>query len=131
MIRKIAVHEVMTTRLVTIGPEASINDAIHLLLEHEVSGLPIVDDQGYLVGMLTEQDCLRSAYRSGYYQDPDRTIAEAMTHDVTTIDADEDLMIATTLFLKRSFRRLPVLREGRLVGVVSRRDALRALRMLW
>lgn len=129
MIAKTVVGDVMTTQLRTVAPDASLNEAVDLLLRHSISGLPVVDEAGRLVGILTEQDCLRSAYQSDYYQDRDRAVAKAMTPDVLTIDAEADIMTAMSLFLDRSFRRLPVLSEGRLVGLVSRRDVLRALRV--
>jgi len=122
------VHEFMSTDVVVVRPEASVLEAVALLLEERVTGLPVVNEAGALVGILTEQDCLRVAFQDGYYQGPGRTVAQAMTPDPHTLDADADMMTAIELFLKRPFRRFPVMKNGALVGVLSRRDALRMIK---
>lgn len=124
----VRVKDVMTTKLVVVGPQASLDEAVGLMLDHRVSGLPVVDDSGALRGIVTEQDCLRVAFAERYHQTPERKVESAMTQKVMTIDAGQDIMIAIDLFLRHSFRRLPVLDSGKLVGLISRRDALRALR---
>ena len=124
MIRRTHVHELMTTELLVVRPEAQVHEAVALLLKHQVSGLPVVDEEGALVGMVTEQDCLRAVFQSDYYQDAGRRVADAMTHSPETIDAEADIMTAIDLFLRRPFRRFPVVRDGTLVGILSRREAL-------
>jgi CBS domain-containing protein len=122
------VRDVMTTEVVTVSPETALDRAVDLLLERGIAGVPVVDAAGRLVGMLTEQDCLRVAYAEAYHQGTGRTVSQAMTRDVEGVDATLDLLRAVDIFLRRPFRRLPVLEGDRLVGVISRRDALRALR---
>lgn len=129
MIRIVRVHELMSTELVVVRPEVGVHEAVTILLEQRISGLPVIDDKGALVGIVTEQDCLRVAFQSGYYEAPGRTVAEAMTPSPETLDANADIMTAIDLFLRRPFRQLPVVREGALVGILSRRDALRVLKM--
>ncbi len=128
MIRRITVADVMSTALITTTADAGLAEAADLLVRHGISGLPVLDAAGGLVGIVTEQDCLRVACRRDYYQGGARTVGEAMTRDVVSIDADADIMTAIDAFLRHSFRRLPVLRAGRLVGLVSRTDALRVMR---
>lgn len=123
------VHELMTTALIAVRPETGVHEAVALLLEHRISGLLVTDEGGALVGIVTEQDCLRVGFQNDYYEAPGRTVAEAMTPSPETVDADDDIMTAIDLFLQRPFRRFPVVRNGALVGILSRRDALRVLRM--
>ena len=129
MIQIVRVQDLMSTRLVMVRPETGVHEAVALLLERRISGLPVVDDNGALVGILTEQDCLRVAFGNDYYEAPGRTVAEAMTPSPQTVDANADIMTAIDLFLNCPFRRLPVVRDGALVGILSRRDALRMIRM--
>ena len=121
------VSEIMATRLVTFSPETSIHQAIRILLEKGLSGAPVVNDDGELVGVLSKKDCLRIVFSTSYYQDWGGAVREYMSPEVTTIDADTDLVSAAEFFLNSNFRRFPVLREGQLVGQVSRSDILGAL----
>jgi len=122
------VRDWMSTDLVAAHAGMSVHEAMALLLEHRVSGLPVIDDRGDIVGILTERDCLRVAYAASYYQDLGSLVGETMTREVETIDADADIATAIERFLKSPYRRFPVLQGTRLVGQISRRDVLRALR---
>ena len=128
MIPRTHVHQLMTTELLVVRPEAQVHEAVALLLKHQVSGLPVVDQEGGLVGIITEQDCLRAVFQSDYYQDAGRRVADAMTSSPETIDAEADIMTAIDLFLRRPFRRFPIVRDGTLVGILSRREALRLIK---
>lgn len=122
-----SVADIMATQLVTFSPDTIIHRAIHVLLEKRLSGAPVVDDSGKLVGVLSKKDCLKIVLSSSYHQDWGGTVRDYMSPDVTTIDADTDLMSAAEFFLNSNFRRFPVLRDGRLVGQISRHDVLRSL----
>ena len=123
------VRDYMATQLVTLSEQTEILRAISLLIENEISGAPVVDDQGVLVGMLTERDCMRVALEAGYYAEYGGRVKEYMSTDTVTIDAQESLMRTAERFLKTPYRRYPVTdQDGRLIGQISRRDVLRALR---
>jgi CBS domain-containing protein len=124
------VRDHMSTDLIAARAEMSVHEAMDLLLEHHVSGLPIIDERGGIIGILTERDCLRVAYAASYYQDLGSLVGETMTREVETIDADADIATAIERFLNSPYRRLPVLQGTRLVGQISRRDVLRALKGL-
>ena len=120
----------MATQLVTFLPETNIHKAIKVLLEKRLSGAPMVDDAGELVGVLSKKDCLRVVFSTGYHQDRGGTVSEYMSLEVITIDADTDLVSAAEIFLGSNYRRFPVLRESRLsprssiwvwIGAVGRR----------
>lgn len=122
----VVVRDFMVTRLLTLTPEMSIFEAMRRLLEHRFSGAPVVDAAGKLVGMLSEKDCLRVFASGAYYYDAGGTVSDFMTREVTTVDPDDELFKVADLFLSRSFRRLPVVEDGKLVGQISRRDVLLA-----
>ena len=121
------VRDFMAGSLVTFKPDTDVLDAIHELVQHRIAGAPVVNDQGDLIGMLSELDCLRVALNAGYHQQWGGPVSDFMTPDVESVDADMNIIDLAQKFLNSGFRRFPVLRNNRLVGQISRRDALRAL----
>lgn len=121
------VRDYMTGKLITFKPDLDVLDAIHELVRHRIAGAPVVDDQGELVGMLSELDCLKVALNAGYYGDWGGPVADFMSTNVQTVDAEMNIVDMAQKFLTSGFRRFPVLHGNRLVGQISRRDVLRAL----
>ncbi|HEY5634515.1 MAG TPA: CBS domain-containing protein [Burkholderiaceae bacterium] len=119
--------DIMATRLVTFAPESDIHDAIQVLLDRRLSGAPVVDASGVLVGMLSKKDCLKIAFSARYHDDHGGQVRAYMSAPVHTLDAGMDLASAALHFLDSHYRRFPVLRDGKLVGQVSRADLLKAL----
>jgi Predicted transcriptional regulator, contains C-terminal CBS domains len=95
-------------------------------LRHNISGAPVADETGRLVGMLTAKDCFRAVLHAHYHQEPGETVARFMTRAVQTLEADLDIITAAEAFLASNYRRFPVMQEGRLVGNITRNDLLRA-----
>jgi len=124
------VRDYMAGSIVSFKPETDVLDAIHELVRHRIAGAPVVNDQGELVGMLSELDCLKVSLNAGYYGDWGGPVADFMTPDVETVDADMNIVDLAQKFIDCGFRRFPVLRNNRLVGQISRRDVLRALTTL-
>jgi CBS domain-containing protein len=123
-------RDLMARNLVTLVPETLLFDAIAILLGNDISGAPVVDRDGRLVGLLSEFDCLRviaagEFHDYGYYAET--TVADVMTHASHTIDPSLDLWAIAAEFVRHRVRRLPVLENGKLIGQVSRRDLLAAL----
>jgi CBS domain-containing protein len=125
------VADYMATRLVTLSPETEVNRAVSILLENDISGAPVVDGRGQLVGMISSKDCLRAALHASYHHDLGGTVADYMSREVETLPADLDIFQAAERFISRSYRRFPVLQEGRLAGQISRADLLQALAAQW
>ena len=121
------VGDIMTTRLITFAPDTGIQEATRVLLDARISGAPVVDGSGTLVGVLSKKDCLKIALSSTYHGDPGGSVREFMSSPADTLDAGVDLVSAAQHFVHSHYRRFPVLRDGRLVGQVSRCDVLRAL----
>ncbi len=122
-----SVRDHMDTLVPTLRPDTEIYDAIGFLLEHRVTGAPVVDEGGKLVGMLTERDCLTLVAEGAEAKRPRGTVADFMTTDVITISPDVDVYYVGGLFLQHAFRRIPVVEGGRLVGAITRFDILRVM----
>lgn len=114
--------DVMTTDVTTIGPEATVDEAIHVLLENQISGLPVIDARGMLVGMISEFQLLETVFDPQIRSEPVRGF---MTKDVIAVDSGALLADVASLFIMHRIRRVPVLRDGRLIGLITRRDLLR------
>jgi CBS domain-containing protein len=122
-------RQIMTNRLITLRPDMPAVEAAELLLKNAISGAPVVDAQGNLLGLLSEFDCLRAVAASDYDMDAHdvvQVVADLMTKTCHTIPPEMDLFALAHEFVKLHVRRLPVVEDGRLLGQVSRRDALRA-----
>jgi CBS domain-containing protein len=115
---------IMTTDIVTSRPNVSIEAAIDTLLSEEISGLPVTDDDGRLVGVITEFALLAVAYDRRV---KNHTVSQHMTRDIITVDIDDPISRVADLCIVHRVRRVPVMKDGRLVGIISRRDVLRAL----
>jgi CBS domain-containing protein len=129
--RRPIIADYMAKDLLTLSPETEINRATAILLDRGYSGAPVVDGAMRLVGVLSKKDCLAAALNASYYQGWGGSVADYMSADVETLDADLDLVQAVERFLKSTYRRFPVMREGRLVGQISRADLLRAMAEQW
>jgi CBS domain-containing protein len=124
------VSDYMTGKLVTFHPETDVLDAIHQLVHHGIAGAPVTDDQGQLVGMLSEFDCMKIALHASYHGDWGGPVSEYMTTNTQTVDADMSIVDLAQRFLDSGFRRFPVVKDHRLIGQISRRDVLRALQAI-
>lgn len=127
---KPTVAEFMATDLLTLSPETDIRDAVDFLLKHKISGAPVVDDTGSLVGVISEKDCLTLLAKGADDERVAGTVAMFMSQEPVVIPSTMDVYFAAGLFLNRPFRRLPVVDAGTLVGQVSRCDILRAIQRL-
>lgn len=127
MLRSIKVSDYMAANLITFKPDMEMRLAISHLIEKRISGAPVVDDRGNLVGVLSEQDCMKMALSAGYHDDPGGLVKDFMSTKVVTIEADTSILQLAQMFVDSPYRRYPVLQNNRLVGQISRRDVLRAL----
>ncbi len=121
------VRDYMSGKLITFKPDTDIMDAVKILVENRITGAPVVNNHGELVGMLSEFDCLKVVLEAGYNDHPGGPVSELMTQDVETVDANMSIFDLTQMFLGSGFRRYPVTERNVLVGQVSRKDLLRAL----
>jgi CBS domain-containing protein len=139
------VRDVMTSPVVSVGPDTSLLEAGELMIRHDISGLPVLDKEARLVGLITERDFLRPTGSGPDYKRPrwfqvlvgqakdefsrqaDRKVADVMTADPITITEETPLEEVVGLMDQHCIHRLPVVRGTKVVGIVSRADLLRAL----
>ena len=115
-------EDVMTTRVVTIIEDQTKQQAARLLSQHRISGLPVVNADQIVVGVVTEYDVIS---KEG------ETVAEIMTRGVISVTPDTDLDEVSHLLVHERIKRLPVLDQGKLVGIVSRADLVREVALRW
>ncbi len=139
-------RDVMTTHVITVGPDATIQEVAQLLLKHRFSAVPVVDRQGELVGIVSEGDLLRRAevgtdrrrawwlrlltgaetLAADYVKSHSRKASDVMTKRVITATSDTPLSKIATLLERNSIKRVPVVDEGKLVGIVTRANLVQA-----
>lgn len=121
-------YMVKVNDLITFRPDQSIHDAIDVIIEKKISGAPVLDESGKLVGMLSEKDCLKIIVDQAYHNLPieSKKVSDYMTANVKTVSTDSDVVSAANQFLNTPIRRMPVVENGVLKGQISRRDILRA-----
>jgi CBS domain-containing protein len=144
------VVDVMTREVVSIAPEASVMEAVRLMLQHKISGLPVIDASGKLQGVVTEGDFLRRVetgterkrsrlvefllgpgrLATDYVHATGRKVDEVMTPDVRTVSEDETLERVVHLMERYRIKRVPVVRGDKVVGIVTRQNLMRALASL-
>ncbi len=120
----ILVTDYMTTKLVTFSPDQSILEVMEAFAKHHISGGPVMDNNGFLVGIISEADCMKQISESRYFNQPilDKSVERFMTKNVQTIPHDMSIFDAAGVFDKHNRRRLPVMKDGILVGQISRKD---------
>jgi CBS domain-containing protein len=139
--------DVMTREVVTTSPEASVKDVAVLMINHRVSGVPVLDQEGRLVGIVTEGDLLRraesgsvrrpsgwrdwfsanSGLAAEYAKSHGRRVSDVMTHEVVTLPESAGMVEIADLMETKRIKRIPVVEDDRLVGIVSRANLLQVL----
>ncbi len=128
MSRSLKVRDHMDAQPLSFTPDTDLFNAVDSLLQQQISSATVLNHQGELVGVLSESDCLRAVLSGSYFEEASGTVASFMSTDLNTVEADDDILVAAELFVKKGLRRLPVMEHGRLVGQISRRDVMQALK---
>lgn len=127
MLKSIKVRDYMAKGVITFTSEMDIYQAIAILNNNKISGAPVVDLNGHVIGMLSEGDCLRGIIMHIYYEEAGGRVADFMSSPVQMIGPDEAIMDIAVAFNEKKIRRFPVVDEGELVGQISQHDILRAV----
>lgn len=124
----ITAKDCMTSSVVSFTPDMDVLDALAILVAHRISGAPVLDEGGNIIGMLTERDCLETVVTAGYHGElSGGSVATYMSCNMVTVDVDDSLLDIARLFMTTKYRRFPVLERLRLVGIISRRDVIAAM----
>ena len=142
--------EIMTTELITVSPQTEVLQAARLLLKHRINGLPVIDDEGVLVGILCQSDLIAQqkklpipsffTFLDGLFTISSAkqiekqvrkiaaiTVEQAMTPNPVFVEPDTDIEAVAALMVDSGFHTIPVLDDGVLVGVVGKEDVLKTL----
>ena len=122
------VRDYMNARRMSFAPTMDVLEAIDLLVSENISGAPVIDDRGRLLGFFSEKDCMFLATQVGFHNQRAGEVADHMTSPAVTVEADSSVFDIAKLFIEKTPRRYPVVEDNRLVGHISRRDVLRAMR---
>jgi CBS domain-containing protein len=140
------IEEIMTRDVISVSPQTSIHAAAQLMADHRVSGLPVIEADGRLVGIISDGDLILRQKRRrqtmtwwrsfvtapqqlarDYQKATGTTVGEVMTRSVLSISPVYEIETAASILHNRGIRRLPVVRDGRVVGIISRGDLIKAL----
>ena len=126
---RLEVKKIMTKKVVCIKKDIPVVDAIRLMVNNNITGIPVVEDDMTLTGILSEQDVLRLFHT--YEDEKDRTVYDFMTQPAVHFEEDEPLLDACYCLRDNNIRRVPVTSNGKVVGIVSRSDMLKCILQLW
>jgi CBS domain-containing protein len=115
------IRDIMSKIVISIRPEASMMDAVKLLTKHHLSGAPVVTARGEVIGFISEPNLMDVLFDSAVRKEP---VSEFMSLGVHVVDSQDPISTAASMFSMYGIRRLPVVEDGRFVGVLTRRDLL-------
>lgn len=113
--------DIMTRKVCTVSPEASVQEVAQLLYQERISGVPVVNADGQIIGIVTEADIISKASREGL------RVADIMSHEIITVTEDTPINEIARLLSERKIKRVPVVSGGKLAGIVSRADIVYAV----
>ena len=125
----IKVRDYMARSPAALRPEQSVEEAARIMIKNGFSGMPVTNDDGMLIGIVSEHDCIRALLECTYHEQVGvcGLVRDSMRTEVDTVNIDDDIIEVSQRIIKEHKRRYPVLDDGRLVGQISRRDLMRAL----
>jgi CBS-domain-containing membrane protein len=116
--------DIMTTNVITVKKDVILTDAIALLLRWNISALPVVDNEGKMVGIISEIDLVNLTFDGNA---ANTVVEEVMVTDIVSFNSNTELAVLVQTFSKKHLRRVPIIERGKIVGIVSRRDILREM----
>jgi len=124
----IRVSDYMSRNLIKFKPEQSVLEVMHILVKKRISGGPVINDKNELIGIISEGDCMKQISESRYHNHPmeNLSVENHMIKDVETIDGNMNVFDAANKFLENRRRRFPIVENGKLVGLISQKDVLKA-----
>ena len=114
-------RDIMTSKVCTIRPQNSVQEIAQLLYQQRISGAPVVDDEDSIIGIVTEADIISKVNREGL------SVGDIMSHEVIAVDEETPVNEIAALLTERKIKRVPVVCNGKLIGIVSRADIVHAV----
>lgn len=130
MPEKLKVRHHMNPNFLTLKADQDIHEVISQLNKQRIFGAPVVDNVGNLIGIISGTDCIRAAIKAGFHTEWRGKVADFMTTDVVTVEADNSILRVADMFLESNYRRFPVLDDNRVIGQIGREDVLKAVEAL-
>lgn len=127
MLRSVRVKDYMNPKPATVHCDASIVNVINILLDTQVSGAPVVDENMTFIGYVSEKDCIHRVLEDSYYCEPSTRVSELMQQTVLTVLPEESIVDIAQSMQDNLLSDCPVVQDGKLVGLIKRGDILRAL----
>ena len=121
----IQAKDIMKRDVIIVKEDTQICEAIKTLIDNQITGLPVISADKSLVGIVTEKDLMKLLAHLDV-KEMLRPISDVMTRDVVFFDEDEDMNNIYDCFMSNTFRRVPILSKGKLVGIISRRDIIQS-----
>jgi len=118
----VTAQEIMTREVQTVTPETPVSIAIRILAIRKISGLPVVDENKNLKGVISEKDLLQVLIEKGDIKDS--TVSEFMTHEVKSFSPEDSADTICEFLINNPFRRVPIAKDGKLLGLISRADII-------
>lgn len=118
-------RDIMTKKVLTVKEDAKVTNVLKLLVENRITGVPVVSDDMRLLGMVTEKDILKSLWYNSNVKGS--SAADLMSGEIISFDENDNLMKVFESLVESNFRRVPILSEGKLAGIISRRDIIEFL----
>lgn len=127
-------RDIMTPPGIVVNPDMSVFTAIPILIKHKLTGCPVTDPTGKLIGILSELDCMKviasDAFYADDYSNSDILVSRYMTTKCLTITADMGIFRIANIFFEHTLRRIPVIEEERLIGQITRSDVLQGIQLM-
>ncbi|MEH6444087.1 MAG: CBS domain-containing protein [Oceanospirillaceae bacterium] len=128
MLRSVQAKDHMSEKFLKVSAQTDLFDAIDMLLEYRLSAAPVVDEEGQVVGVISEGDCLKAILTLTYHEEEKGgTVEQYMAKDISTVNIETDIIAVSNLIIEKDLYCLPVTQNGKLVGQISRSDVLRAV----
>ena len=125
--KTVVVRDCMSRKVVSFDVSDDVGDIVAVLLEHKITGAPVLNAEKQVIGFISEQDCIKEMLNTAFYCDLTATAADIMKTNVVTVDPDMPISELAEQLNTNKPKVYPVVEEGRLVGIISRSDVLQAL----
>lgn len=124
------IRNIMMDKPVTVNPDDDIMKVVQILLKKKITGVPVVNQNEEIVGIVSEKDIFKLILNGAFHPGPTGKVVEYMTEDVTCVSPEQDVFFLANLFYNHHFRRVPVVENKKVVGVISRKDVLKVIQEL-